>query len=163
MRWLRLHLGSIASELFEQAAIEVKPGEVLGKLVRTDPRELLRTVAAGEPRTCSGATSSGELIDRLLGDDGGRATPSTSWTRSASASTPATRICAARSTATASAAALDALVSRLLGLELKMAQYRRGKASRDAVAAEVGVKGSAWSGARPRTCRAAPELEAPVE
>ena len=48
VRWLRLHLGSIASELFEQAAIEVKPGEVLGKLVRTDPRELLRTVAAGE-------------------------------------------------------------------------------------------------------------------
>lgn len=59
VRWLRDHIGRIASELFEQAAIEVKPGEFLSKLTRLSPRELLRSVAAGSSPLCSGAMTSG--------------------------------------------------------------------------------------------------------
>ena len=103
---------------------------MLGKLVRTDPRELLRTVAAGESRTCSGATSSG-LIDRLLSAMtvvegyaehvmdavGERLDPRYADLRGALDRDRERR------------GPLDALASRLLGLELKMAQYRAARPS----------------------------------
>src|SRR5829696_6986724 len=46
--WLREHIGAIAEELFEKAAIEVKPGELLAKLARTSPRELIRAATSGQ-------------------------------------------------------------------------------------------------------------------
>ncbi len=165
VRWLRPHLGSIASELFEQAAIEVKPGEVLGKLVRTDPRELLRTVAAGELAHLLWSDQQRELIDRLLSAMtvvegyaehvmdavGERLDPRYADLRGALDRDRERR------------GPLDALVSRLLGLELKMAQYRRGKAFCDAVAAEVGVKGLNVVWRSPEDLPSRAELEAPVE
>ena len=49
--WLREYIGGIAEELFEKAALEVKPTEILGKLARLNPRELLRSVKSGELAT----------------------------------------------------------------------------------------------------------------
>ena len=126
--------------------------------MRTDPRELLRTVAAGELAHLLWSDQQRDLIDRLLS----AMTVVEGYAEHVMDAvgerlTPATRICAARSIATASAAALSTpWFSRLLGLELKMAQYRR-QGLRDAVAAEAGVKGlERGLGARSRTCRAAP-------
>ena len=64
--WLRGHLGEIASELFEKAAIEVKPGELLSKLVRLNPRELVRSVAAGELARLLWTEPQRRLVDRLM-------------------------------------------------------------------------------------------------
>src|SRR5439155_9070567 len=49
--WLREHIGGIAEELFEKAALEVKPGELLGKLARLNPKELVRSATNGELAT----------------------------------------------------------------------------------------------------------------
>jgi hypothetical protein len=38
--WLRPHQGGIASELFRDAAVEVRPVELLGKLTRMTTKEL---------------------------------------------------------------------------------------------------------------------------
>ena len=50
---------------------------------------------------------------------------------------------------------LDAIVSKLLGLDMKMAQYRRGKAFADEVAEAAGIRALNGSGAGPRRCPAA--------
>src|SRR5262245_55025110 len=63
--WLREHIGGIAEELFEKAAVEVKPGELLGKLARTNPRELVRSVKAGELATLLLPEDQRRLVDRL--------------------------------------------------------------------------------------------------
>ncbi|HET8976201.1 MAG TPA: zinc-dependent metalloprotease [Solirubrobacterales bacterium] len=163
--WLRPHLGSIASELFEQAAIEIKPGEVLGKLVRMNPRELVRTVTGGELAQLFWTEPQRELVDRLLAAMtviegyaehvmdavGEQLDPRYADLRGALDRDRERR------------GPLEALISRLLGLEMKMAQYRRGKVFCDAVAAEVGIKGLnvVWRSAEHLPSQA--ELEAPAE
>jgi coenzyme F420 biosynthesis associated uncharacterized protein len=161
--WLRPHLGAIASELFEQAAIEVKPGEVLGKLVR-DPRELVRTVSAGELATLFWTEPQRALVDRLLAAMtvvegyaehvmdavGEQLDPRYADLRTALERDRDRR------------GRLESLVSKLLGLEMKMAQYRRGKAFCDAVAADAGIKGLnlVWRSSEDLPTQA--EIEAPA-
>jgi hypothetical protein len=58
--WLRPYLGEIATELFEQAAVDVKPGELVGKLLRAGPRELIRTASAAAVSTGLSTTSSSD-------------------------------------------------------------------------------------------------------
>ena len=57
---------------------------------------------------------------------------------------------------------LDQVVSGLLGLEMKMAQYRRGKAFSDEVAREAGIKAlnRVWRG--PDSIPSAAELDDPA-
>ena len=57
---------------------------------------------------------------------------------------------------------LDAIVSKLLGLDMKMAQYRRGKALRDEVAERAGIRALNHGLARaPRPCPRTHELDDP--
>jgi coenzyme F420 biosynthesis associated uncharacterized protein len=141
--WLRPYLGEIATELFEQAAVDVKPGELVGKLLRTGPRELVRTARSGELATLFWTEDQRGLVDRLLAAMtvvegyaehvmdavGERLDPRYAALRTAMERDRDRR------------GRLDSLVSKLLGLEMKMAQYRRGRAFCDAVAAETGIKG----------------------
>ena len=147
--WLRGHVGGIAEELFEKAAVEVKPGEILGKLVRTDPRELLRSVKSGELATLLLPADQRRLIDRLtatmtlvegyaehvMDAVGDRLDPGYANLRRALDRDRERR------------GLLDSFVSKLLGMEMKLAQYRRGKAFADEVVRAHGIRtlNRAWN------------------
>ena len=140
--WLRPHLGGIASELFRDAAVEVRPGELLGKLTRMNPKELVRTVASGQLASLLLSDTQRSLVDRLMaamtvvegyaehvmdavGDklDPGYAELRRRLDRDRERRSP-----------------LDAIVAKLLGLDMKMSQYRRGKAFCDAVAEQADIR-----------------------
>jgi coenzyme F420 biosynthesis associated uncharacterized protein len=163
--WLRDHLGQIANELFQKAAIEVKPGELLARLARLNPRELIRSVAAGELATLLWTEPQRQLVDQLLaamtivegyaehvmdavGDelDPGYAELRRRLERDRERRGP-----------------LDSLVSKLLGLEMKMAQYKRGKAFADEVVSLAGIRAlnTVWS--EPEALPTMEELDTPSE
>ena len=163
--WLRPHLGEIAAELFQKAAIEVKPGELLAKLARMNPRELVGTVARGELATLLWTEPQRQLVDRLLATmtlvegyaehvmdavgeqlDPGYAELRRRLDRDRERRGP-----------------LDSIVSKLLGLEMKMAQYKRGKAFADEVVALAGIRAlnAAWRA--PDDLPTIDELDSPAD
>ena len=163
--WLRDHIGGIAKELFEGAAVEVKPGELLGKLVRLNPRELVRSVAAGDLARLLLPEPQRRQIDRLLATMtlvegyaehvmdavGDELDPGYAELRR--------RLDRDRERR----GLLDSIVSRLLGLEMKMAQYRRGKAFADAVVRTAGIRGLNHAWDSPESLPSPEELDTPEE
>ena len=163
--WLREHVGDIAEELFEKAAVEVKPAEILGKLVRLNPRELLRSVKGGELATLLLPEDQRRLIDRLtatmtlvegyaehvMDAVGDQLDPGYAGLRRALDRDRDRR------------GLLDSIVSKVLGLEMKLAQYRRGKAFADEVVRAHGIRtlNRAWSG--PEALPRPEELDSPAE
>jgi coenzyme F420 biosynthesis associated uncharacterized protein len=163
--WLREHIGGIAEELFAKAAVEVKPSEILGKLARLNPRELLRSVKSGELATLLLPEDQRRLIDRLMaimtlvegyaehvmdavGDrlDAGYIDLRRALDRDRERR-----------------GLLDTIVSKVLGLEMKLAQYRRGKGFADEVVRAHGIRtlNRAWSG--PDALPRPEELDSPAE
>jgi coenzyme F420 biosynthesis associated uncharacterized protein len=163
--WLRDHIGGIAKELFEGAALEVKPVELLGKLVRMNPRELVRSVAAGDLARLLLPEPQRRQVDRLLATMtlvegyaehvmdavGDQLDPGYAELRR--------RLDRDRERR----GLLDSIVSRLLGLEMKMAQYRRGKAFADAVVRTAGIRGLNHAWDAPESLPRAEELDTPEE
>jgi coenzyme F420 biosynthesis associated uncharacterized protein len=163
--WLREHIGEIAEELFEKAAIEVKPSEVLGKLARTNPRELVRSATSGQLATLLWPEPQRRLIDRLtatmtlvegyaehvMDAVGDRLDPGYVDLRRALDRDRDRR------------GLLDSIVSKVLGLEMKLAQYRRGKAFADEVVRTHGIKtlNRAWR--EPDALPRPEELDTPDE
>jgi coenzyme F420 biosynthesis associated uncharacterized protein len=140
--WLRPYLGGIASELFGSAAVEVRPGDLLSKLTSMNPKELLRSVTSGELATLLLTDSQRAQVDRLMaamtvvegyaehvmdavGDqlDSGYAELRRRLDSDREHRGP-----------------LDAIVGKLLGLDMKMAQYKRGKVFCDAVAERADIR-----------------------
>jgi coenzyme F420 biosynthesis associated uncharacterized protein len=163
--WLRGHIGQIASELFETAAIEVKPGELLSKLVRLNPRELLRSVTNGDLARLLWTEPQRRLVDRLMAAmtvvegyaehvmdavgeqlDPGYGELRRRLDRDRERRGP-----------------LDSLVSKLLGLDMKMAQYRRGKAFCDEVVREGGIRALNVVWREPDCLPSFEEIDAPAE
>jgi coenzyme F420 biosynthesis associated uncharacterized protein len=163
--WLRDHIGGIAKELFEGAAVEVKPGELLGKLVRLNPRELVRSVAAGDLARLLLPEPQRRQVDLLLATMtlvegyaehvmdavGDQLDPGYAELRR--------RLDRDRERR----GLLDSIVSRLLGLEMKMAQYRRGKAFADAVVRTDGIRGLNHAWDSPESLPTPEELDTPAE
>ena len=163
--WLREHIGGIAEELFEKAALEVKPGELLGKLARINPKELVRSATNGELATLLWPEPQRRLVDRLTGTMtlvegyaehvmdavGDRLDPGYSDMRRALDRDRERR------------GLLDSIVSKVLGLDMKLAQYRRGKAFADEVVRAHGIRtlNRAWSG--PEALPRPEELDSPAE
>jgi coenzyme F420 biosynthesis associated uncharacterized protein len=161
--WLREHIGEIAEELFEKAALEVKPTEILGKLARLNPRELLRSVKSGELATLLLPPDQRRLIDRLtatmtlvegyaehvMDAVGDQLDPGYADLRRALDRDRERR------------GLLDSIVSKVLGLEMKLAQYRRGKAFADQVVRAHGIRtlNRAWTG--PEALPRPEELDSP--
>jgi coenzyme F420 biosynthesis associated uncharacterized protein len=163
--WLREHIGGIAEELFEKAAIEVKPGEFLGKLARTNPRELVRSATNGELATLLWPEPQRRLVEKLtatmtlvegyaehvMDAVGDQLDPGYIDLRRALDRDRDRR------------GLLDSIVSKVLGLDMKLAQYRRGKAFADEVVRSHGIRtlNRAWSetDALPRP----DELDSPAE
>jgi coenzyme F420 biosynthesis associated uncharacterized protein len=162
--WLREHIGGIAQELFETAAVEVKPSELIGKLVRLNPRELLRSVKSGELATLLLPEDQRRLVDRLtatmtlvegyaehvMDAVGDRLDPGYTELRVALDRDRERR------------GLLDSIVSKVLGLEMKLAQYRRGKAFADEVVRTHGIRtlNRAWS--EPESLPRPEELDSPA-
>ena len=165
VRWLREYIGEIAEELFEKAAVEVKPGELLGKLVRMNPRELIRSVANGELASLLWPEPQRLLIERLtatmtlvegyaehvMDAVGEELDPGFAHLRQALDRDRDRR------------GLLDSIVSKVLGLDMKLAQYRRGKAFADEVVRTHGIRtlNRAWS--EPAALPSAEELDSPSE
>jgi coenzyme F420 biosynthesis associated uncharacterized protein len=161
--WLREHIGAIAEELFETAAVEVKPTEMLGKLARLNPRELLRSVKSGELATLLLPAEQRHLIDRLtsvmtlvegyaehvMDAVGDQLDPGYGDLRRALDRDRDRR------------GFLDSIVSKVLGLEMKLAQYRRGKAFADEVVRSHGIRtlNRAWND--PESLPRPEELDSP--
>jgi coenzyme F420 biosynthesis associated uncharacterized protein len=149
--WLREHIGGIAEQLFEKAALEVKPTEILGKIARLNPRELLGSVKSGELATVLLPEDQRRLIDRLtavmtlvegyaehvMDAVGDQLDPGYTDLRRALDRDRERR------------GLLDSIVSKVLGLEMKLAQYRRGKAFADEVVRSHGIRtlNRAWTDA----------------
>jgi coenzyme F420 biosynthesis associated uncharacterized protein len=163
--WLRDYLGQIATELFEKAAVEVKPGELLQRLTRLNPRELIRSVSNGELAQLLWTEPQRALVDQLLaamtiiegyaehvmdaiGDelDPGYAELRRRLERDRERRGP-----------------LDSIVSKLLGLEMKMAQYKRGKAFADEVAATAGIRALNTVWRDPESLPTMDELDSPAD
>ena len=161
--WLREHIGGIAEELFEKAALEVKPGEILGRLARMNPRELVRSATRGELATLLWPEPQRRLVERLtatmtlvegyaehvMDAVGDRLDPGYTDLRRALDRDRDRR------------GLLDSIVSKVLGLEMKLAQYRRGKAFADKVVRRNGIRtlNRAWSA--PEALPRPEELDSP--
>ena len=149
--WLREHIGGIAEELFEGAALEVKPGEMIGKLLRTNPKELIRSVADGQLATLLWPEPQRKQIDRLtatmtlvegyaehvMDAVGEQLDPAYADLRRALERDRDRR------------GLLDSVISKVLGLDMKLAQYKRGKVFCDQVVREHGIAtlNRAWADA----------------
>lgn len=166
--WLREHLGSVAQELLAGAFAQVSL-ERLGRSARTlltpDPRRLLAAlrngdwlspfVAAPQRRLMEGLQAtmavvegySEHVMDRI-GVEIGPAYPELR-----------ARVEARRD----QRGAIDSILSRVLGLDQKMRQYRHGKAFCDEVVERRGIEvlNLAWS--EPEAMPSAAELKAPGE
>jgi coenzyme F420 biosynthesis associated uncharacterized protein len=163
--WLREHIGGIAEELFEKAALEVKPGELLGKLARLNPKELIRSATNGELARLLWPEPQRRLVDQLtatmtlvegyaehvMDAVGDQLDPGYTELRRALDRDRERR------------GLLDSIVSKLLGLDMKLAQYRRGKAFADEVVRTHGVRtlNRAWNG--PDALPWPEELDNPAE
>jgi coenzyme F420 biosynthesis associated uncharacterized protein len=163
--WLREHIGGIAEELFEKAAVEVKPGELLGKLARLNPKELVRSATNGELATLLWPEPQRRLVEKLtatmtlvegyaehvMDAVGDRLDPGYTDLRRALDRDRERR------------GLLDSIVSKLLGLDMKLAQYRQGKAFADEVVRAHGVRtlNRAWSG--PEALPRPEELDDPAD
>jgi coenzyme F420 biosynthesis associated uncharacterized protein len=163
--WLREHIGGIAEELFEHAALEVRPGELLGKLARLNPKELVRSVTNGELARLFWPESQRRLVDKLtatmtlvegyaehvMDAVGNQLDPRYADLRRALERDRERR------------GLLDSVVAKVLGLDMKLAQYRRGKAFADEVVRGHGIRtlNRAWSD--PDSLPGPEELDAPAE
>jgi coenzyme F420 biosynthesis associated uncharacterized protein len=163
--WLRDHIGGIAEELFEKAAVEVKPTEILGKLARTNPRELVRSVTNGQLATLLWPEPQRRLVDKLtatmtlvegyaehvMDAVGDQLDPGYTDLRSALDRDRERR------------GLLDSIVSKVLGLDMKLAQYRRGKAFADEVVSSHGIRtlNRAWR--EPASLPRPDELDSPAD
>jgi coenzyme F420 biosynthesis associated uncharacterized protein len=161
--WLREHVGAIAREMLVEAAVEVKPAELIGRLIRLSPRQLVRSVRAGEIVSLLWSPEQRLLMERLLAAMtlvegyaehvmdavGDRLDPAYADLRRRLERDRDRR------------GLLDQVVSKLLGLEMKMAQYRRGKAFADEVVRSAGIRAlnRAWSS--PEALPSMEELDAP--
>jgi coenzyme F420 biosynthesis associated uncharacterized protein len=163
--WVRDHVGGLARELLTEAAVEIKPGELLAKLARLNPRELVRSVASGELASLLWSDSQRVLVDRLtatmtvvegyaehvMDAVGEELDPAYADLRR--------RLDRDRERR----GLLDQVVSRLLGLEMKLAQYRRGKAFADEVVRRAGIRAlnGVWKG--PEALPSSEELDSPED
>jgi coenzyme F420 biosynthesis associated uncharacterized protein len=164
--WLRAHLAELLVQLIEGASARLdlgSLGELARRLFRTDPRVAVRTVLRGDlARVLTGPEQS-RTLDRLqaamsvieghaehvMDAAAGRHDPGYARLRD--------RLEARR----ASRGGLGEVILRMLGLELKLRQYRLGKAFCDTVVAEAGIEGLNQVWRAPDTLPSLAELERP--
>jgi coenzyme F420 biosynthesis associated uncharacterized protein len=164
--WLRGHLAGLLQQLIDGAAEQMDRASLQGlakRVLTSDPRKTIRSLLQGDLARMLAGPEQAQVLDRLQAamsvieghaehvmDMAGAATePGYARLRDRLEMRRARR------------GGLGEVVSRLLGMELKLRQYKLGKAFCDAVAEESGIEGlnRVWS--VPEALPTAEELERP--
>jgi len=139
--WLREHIGGLARELLTKASLDVKTSDVLSKLVGLGPRGISEAVRRGDLANLFWTQPQMELVDQLTA----AMTVVEGYAEhvmDAAASEMGEGVENLRESLEkdrGSRGTLDQVVARLLGLDAKLAQYRRGKAFCDQVVEAGGI------------------------
>jgi coenzyme F420 biosynthesis associated uncharacterized protein len=166
--WLRRHLGGIATELLDGAVEGIGPGDLrraARSLIRTDPRQVIRTLLQGDVvRALAGPQQRARLdalqaamsmieghAEHVMDAAGEQLDPGYARLRE--------RLEAHRSSLRRHA--LDQIIGRILGLDLKLRQYRIGKAFCDRIVERAGIDGLNRAWATPEALPTLAELERP--
>jgi coenzyme F420 biosynthesis associated uncharacterized protein len=151
--WLRNHLGGLARRLMESDAPDLSAADVIAwarRLGTGDPRGRLAEVRAGGPLTLLAPASSRATIaetQATMAAVEGYAEHVMDAAAGSLAPTVA-RLRVAIERRRESGGTLARLLSWLLGLEMKLRQYREGKRFADSVVEAAGIEGlnRAWNG-----------------
>ncbi|MGH2965371.1 MAG: zinc-dependent metalloprotease [Solirubrobacterales bacterium] len=166
--WLRSHLVGLLARLLDGASGRLDQASVSAlakRLFRSDPRAALRAVMQGElPRLLAGPEQEATLdaLQVVMSVIEGHAEHV--MDAAAESLDPGyARLRARLDARRASRGGLAEVIARLLGMELKLRQYRLGKAFCDAVVTEAGTEAlnRVWRG--PEALPTVAELERPLE
>jgi len=166
--WLRSHLAGLLARLVEGASARLDYAsvrELAGRLFRSDPRATIRSLLRGDlPRLLAGPGQA-KTLDRL------QATMSVIEGHAEHVMDAASRrvdpgygrLRERLEARRASRGGLGEVIGRLLGLELKLRQYRLGKAFCDTVVERAGVErlNEVWR--EPAALPTVTELERPLD
>ena len=164
--WLREHLASLLEELVEGAVAKIDRASLQGmarRIFRTDPRRAIRSLLQGDLARLLAGPEQARVLDRLqaaMSVIEGHAEHV--MDAAAAADEPGyARLRERLEQRRARRGGLGEVISRLLGMELKLRQYKVGKAFCDAIAADAGVEGlnRVWTG--PDALPTNEELERP--
>ena len=164
--WLRLHLAELLEQLIAGASERLDLGslrELARRLFRSDPRAAVRRVLRGDLARLLAGPEQRRTLDRLqatmsvieghaehvMDAAAGQLDPGYARLRG--------RLEARR----ASRGGLGEVILRMLGLELKLRQYRLGKAFCDTVVEEAGIEGLNRVWRTPEALPTLAELEQP--
>jgi coenzyme F420 biosynthesis associated uncharacterized protein len=139
--WLREHLAGMLHELVGSMEVSLDPARMLRVPTREDLRSLMEAVAAGDLISLVATPAQRELLNRMQATmavlEGYAEHVMDAVGTELLPSLP--RLRAAMDRRRASASAPARVLQRLLGLEMKIRQYRLGKAFCDAVVARGGI------------------------
>jgi coenzyme F420 biosynthesis associated uncharacterized protein len=164
--WLRGHLMGLLAELIGGASDQIDRASLQGlakRLFTTDPRRTIRSLLHGDfARILAGPEQAG-VLDRLQAAMSVIEGHAEHVMDAAAASTDPgyARLRERLEVRRARRGGLGEVISRLLGMEMKLRQYRLGKAFCDAVAAEAGIDGLNHVWSAPEALPSADELERP--
>lgn len=166
--WLREHVADLVRRLVGGAADWLQSGglrQAAARLARTDPRRIGGAILRGELARALADPEQGPLVDRLqatmavIEGHAEHVMDAVAADLGGEHAVLRERLEARRRSRTG----LDALVGRLLGLELKLRQYRLGKGFCDSIAEAVGVDGLNRVWQNPENLPDLGELERPRE
>jgi coenzyme F420 biosynthesis associated uncharacterized protein len=165
--WLRDHISSLLGELIESSARGIDGAQLRSlarKLVTSDPRETVRKLMRGEAARLLAGPEQAALLDRLqavmsvVEGYAEHVMDHASPEREAELAKLRDRLDVRRE----SRSGLGNAIARLLGLEMKMQQYRLGKAFCDDIVDRGGVDALNVVWSSPDALPRADELEAPA-
>jgi coenzyme F420 biosynthesis associated uncharacterized protein len=164
--WLRGHLASLLSELVEGAAAKIDRASLQGlakRVFSTDPRRAIRSLLQGDLARLLAGPEEARILDRLqaaMSVIEGHAEHV--MDAAAAASEPGYgRLRERLNARRARRGGLGEVISRLLGMEMKLRQYRLGKSFCDAVVADAGIEMLNQVWAAPEALPTNEELERP--
>jgi coenzyme F420 biosynthesis associated uncharacterized protein len=164
--WLRCHLMGLLARLIEGASAQLDRASLQALARRffgTDPRRTIRSLLQGDMARILAGPEQAQVLDRLqavMSVIEGHA-EHVMDAAAASGEPGYARLRRRMEARRSKRGGLGEVVSRLLGMELKLRQYRQGKAFCDAVAADTDIEGlnRVWSG--PEALPSTDELERP--
>ena len=164
--WLRAHLAGLVSGLLDGAVDRVESGAMrsaAGSVLRSDPRHIASALLKGELARAIAGPAQLALLDRVqatmavIEGHAEHVMDAAAAELGGAYATMRDRLEARR----ASRSGIDAIVARVLGLDLKLRQYRLGKAFCDTVVDVAGVDGLNRVWASPESLPDLAELEQP--
>jgi coenzyme F420 biosynthesis associated uncharacterized protein len=167
VEWLQPHLGGLVRGLIDSGAARLDGGRVrgaAGSALRADPRRIAGALLRGELVRVLAGPEQRALLDRAQATMAvleGHA----EHVMDAAAPDLGPEFAGLRARMEArreGRSGLEAIIGRMLGMEMKMRQYRLGKAFCDAVVADTGIEGlnRVWAG--PAALPTLEELEQPL-